>query len=408
MNESRKNQEQEQERFPSTSEDLREHIKGQVRAALMQIINEEIEGLCGKAYHPKEGEEVYRSGSSPSYVMIEGKREAMKRPRVRRRTEQGSAEVDLNSWKLAQDCDEWEKAMMRATLCGVSTRKVSALRASEVRGESHSSLSRLWQRKSVELVEELQESDLSGFDLVVLMLDGVVLDKGLVATVALGIDSSGDKQVLGFNVGSSENTQVCKDLLSKLHRRGLSCGCQRRLLAVLDGSKALQNALLEVYPDALIQRCLVHKERDIRGYLSKSHWGELGRLFNRLRKAQGEKDAKEAADDIETFLADKNHQARASLNEAGEQLLALHRLNVPNSLNTTLLSTNCIENLFKHLRTHIGRVCRWRKSSDMADRWLASGLILVAKGFRKIKGCKEMGALMSALSKQSDEKQKAF
>lgn len=372
----------------------------------MQIIEEEIEGLCGKAYHPND-EEVYRSGSSPSYVLIEGKREAMKRPRVRRRTEVGSVEVDLESWKLAQDAEEWEASMIRAILCGVSTRNISALRASEVQGESRSSLSRLWQRKSVELVDQQQESDLSGFDLVVLMLDGVVLGKGLVATVALGIDSSGDKQVLGFNVGSSENTQVCKDLLSKLHRRGLRCGSQRRLLAVLDGSEALQNALLEVYPDSLIQRCLVHKERNIRGYLSKRHWGELGRLFKRLRLAQGADEAKQAVDEIEVFLADKNHQARASLSEAGEQLLTLHRLNVPNSLNITLLSTNCIENLFKHLRTHIGRVCRWRESTDMADRWLASGLILVAKGFRKIKGCKDMGKLISALSMQNNTGQEA-
>jgi len=138
--------------------------------------------------------------------MVEGHREPMSRPRVRRGAHAGHGEeVQLKSWKLAQDTDEWEAAMMRAILCGVSTRKVPALRQSEVSGESRSSLSRLWQRKSIELVQQMQQSDLSGMELVIMMLDGVVLSDGLVATVALGIDSEGTKRVLGFQVGSSES-----------------------------------------------------------------------------------------------------------------------------------------------------------------------------------------------------------
>jgi putative transposase len=155
-----------------------------------------------------------------------------------------------------------------AVLCGVSTRDCKRLRAEELAGESRSSVSRLWQRKSAELVERMQQSDLSGIDLVVLMLDAVVLSKRAVATVALGIDASGTKHVLGFRVGSSENQEVCRDLLGNLSRRGLRVPPDRYLLAVLDGSRALENALLEVFPKTLIQRCLVHKERNLKGYLS--------------------------------------------------------------------------------------------------------------------------------------------
>jgi transposase-like protein len=398
---------QEQELFLDSAEALRGHIRNQVHQALQQVFEEEIRELCGAHYHPASNEH-YRAGSAPSYVMVEGHRESMSRPRVRRRlSESSSKEVDLRSWKLAQDTDEWEAAMMRAILCGVSTRKVPALRASEVSGESRSSLSRLWQRKSIELVEQMQQSDLSGMDLVIMMLDGVVLSDGLVATVALGIDSEGSKRVLGFRVGSSESAQVCKDLLSNLSRRGLSVDTDRRLLAVLDGSDALRKALLEIYPETLIQRCLVHKERNLKGYLSKRHWGELSRLFSRLRKAEGADQGKEALQAIELFLADKNKGARASLEEAGEELLALHRLNVPSSLNRSLLSTNCIENLFKNLRRHLGRVCRWRESTDQADRFLASGLILASEGFHKIAGHRDLPLLVKALQKQENETQKA-
>ena len=398
---------QEQELFLDSAQALRGHIRSQVRQALQQVFEEEIRGRCGRHYQP-DSDDHYRAGSAPSYVMVEGQRESMPRPRVRRRGQQGdSEEVQLKSWKLAQDTDEWEAAMMRAILCGVSTRKVPALRASEVAGESRSSLSRLWQRKSIELVEQMQQSDLSEMELVILMLDGVVLSDGLVATVALGIDSEGAKRVLGFQVGSSESAEVCKDLLSNLSRRGLSAREDRRLLAVLDGSEALRKALLEIYPNTLIQRCLVHKERNLKGYLSQRHWGELSRLFSRLRKAQGADQGKEALQAIELFLADKNKGARASLEEAGEELLALHRLNVPSSLNRSLLSTNCIENVFKNLRRHIGRVCRWRESTDQADRWLASGLILASEGFHKIAGHRDLPLLIKALQKQGNENQKA-
>jgi putative transposase len=388
-----------------SAEQFRTHIRVSVREALKSIFEEEIRVLCGSRYHPDEGP-CRRAGSAPSYVITEGGRERMQRPRVRREHSDGSTEeVTLKSWKLAQSPDEWECAMMRAILCGVSTRGCKRLRAEELAGEGRSSISRLWQRKAAELVERMQQSDLSGIDLVVLMLDAVVLSKRAVATVALGIDASGTKHVLGFRVGSSENQEVCRDLLGNLSRRGLRVPPDRYLLAVLDGSRALENALLEVFPKTLIQRCLVHKERNLKGYLSTRHWPEINRLFNRLRHAQGSEAAREALGEIEAFLADKNQQARESLQEAGEQLLTLLELEVPNTLNRSLLSTNCIENLFKNLRRHIGRVCRWREETDQAHRWLASGLTLACEGFRKISGHQEMLLLIKALKKKWDQEE---
>jgi transposase-like protein len=325
----------------------------------------------------------------------------MQRPRVRKSKADGSSEeVTLNSWKLAQNRDEWEDATMRAILCGVSTRNMPRLRASEFDGQSKSEVSRLWKRKSAELVQQMQQAELSDFELVVLMLDAVVLSAGLVATVALGINAQGEKRVLGFQVGSSENKEVCRDLLSSLNRRGLKPPEGRYLFAVLDGSEALKQALLEVYPDTLIQRCLVHKERNLQGYLSKRHWGELARLFQRLRKCQGKEQAEEVAEEIEGFLSNKNAGAKASWAEAGEELLALPRLDVTNVLHRSLLSTNCIENIFKNLRQHIGKVCRWRESTDQADRWMASGLILVSKGFNRIVGHKHLPELIEALERK--------
>ena len=398
MNKDRNEQTKEQEQFLDSAEAFRDYIRTQTRRALADVFEQELSSLCGERYGRDNEGSYQRAGSAPSYVMTESGREPMQRPRVRKQAPDGSSqEVSLTSWKLAQNPDEWEAATMNAILCGVSTRDMPALRASELKGQSKSDISRLWKRKSAELVDQMQQSDLSDFDLVILMLDAVVLSSGLVATAALGINAEGEKKVLGFRVGSSESKEVCRDLLSNLVRRGLRAPEGRYLFAVLDGSQALKQALLEVYPDTLIQRCLVHKERNLRKYIAKRHGAELARLFKRLRQCQGAEQAKSAAEAIEAFLSDKNAQAKASWAEAGEEVIALPQLEVPNELHISLLSTNCIENVFKNLRRHIGKVCRWRESTDQADRWLSSGLILASKGFRRIVGHKHLPELVRAL-----------
>lgn len=385
-----------------TAEEFRALIRARTREALLEIVEEELKGLCGPRHHPDAESEYFRSGSVESPVYIDGRREDLRRPRVRQRLADGETkEAILKSWQLACDPGEWEEAMMRAVLCGVSTRRMETLRGSEIQGESKSSLSRLWQRKARELVEEMQESDLSEIDPLILMIDAVVLAKGLVATVVMSIDGEGQKQILGFRTGSSENAEVCGDLISALMRRGLKAPVNRKLLVVLDGSQALKKAVLREFPGALIQRCLIHKERNIRSYLSKKHWKTLAALFRRLRKAQGAEAAREAAEEIEAFLRDKNANARISFEEGGEELLTLFRLNVPNTLNTSLLSTNAIENVFKNLRRHIGRVCRWREETDQADLWLASGLRIASEGFRKIRNYRDLLMLAEALENAS-------
>jgi putative transposase len=390
-------QELAQELTGMTQGALQEFLHEKVREALACVIEAEVESLCGRAYQPDHGSPYKRAGSAESYAFVDGRREAFKRPRVRYHDGTGSHEYTLRSVGMAQSPEQWEDTMYRATLSGVSTRDMPLLRGEDLSGESSSNLSRLWKRKSAELVKQVQESDLSGVDLLVLMLDAVHLVKGTTVTVALGFDTEGNKHVLGFRVGCSENKEVCSDLLANLTGRGLSPWPERKLLAVLDGSKALEGALLQHFPDAVVQRCLVHKERNIKSYLSQQHWGKLSGLFQKLRESQGKEAGEKALGQIKSFLADKNANAQQSLEEAGDSLVALHSLDVPLSLHRPFLSTNSIENLFRNLRRHLGRVCRWREETDQADRWMASGLSLASAGFHRVKGFKELGLLAKAL-----------
>ncbi|MDD4347471.1 MAG: hypothetical protein PHF70_00070 [Opitutales bacterium] len=154
MKEDRNDLEAGQGLIVDSPEALREHLRGGVREALKEIFEQEIRDLCGKRYHP-EGSNCRRAGTAPSYVMTDVGREAMEWPRVRREKADGGTRggVPLKSWKMAESPDEWEAAMMRAVLCGVSTRGCKRLRPDDFVGESRSSISRLWQRKAAELVE---------------------------------------------------------------------------------------------------------------------------------------------------------------------------------------------------------------------------------------------------------------
>ena len=232
------------------------------------------------------------------------------------------------------------------------------------------------------------------------MLDGIRLSKDELAIVAIGITSEGYKQVLDFDLRSTENAEVCRDLIRRLMARGFHC--DRRLLAVLDGSDALRSVVKEFFPESVIQRCLVHKERNIRSKLSKRHWGELARLFKRLREVQGQEAAEEVIRELEAFLKPLNAEALRSLPEAGDDLIALHSLNVPNTLHRNLLSTNAIENSFRDTRRKLGRVTRFRAETDQATRWLAFALTEVEKGFRRISGHKDLPHLVATLERKQE------
>ena len=377
---------------------FRDFLRGSVRQMICDVMATEVSELCGPKHHPAEGDH-FRAGTSPGRVLVDGEREELIRPRVRRVDEGGgSHEVPLATYQAACDPEQLAASIVQALSSGVSTREIKNVKPNSP-GVSRSNVSRHWQEVGHQFVEALRSKDLSSENWVVLMLDGIRLSKELLAVVAIGITSEGYKHVLDFELGSSESAEVAKDLLRRLHKRGFQC--DRQLLAVLDGSDALRSAVKEFFPDSIVQRCLVHKERNIRSKLSKKHWGELARLFKRLRSVQGQKAAEEVVKELEEFLAGKNAESLKSLHEAGEDLIALQTLNVPSTLHRNLLSTNAIENSFRNTRGKLGRVTRFRAETDQATRWLAFALTEVEKGFRRISGHQDMPKLVAALERSA-------
>lgn len=378
------------------AEIFRNHLRGCVREMICEVMAAEVTELCGPKHSPK-GDVVFRSGSSPGRVIFEGQREDVIRPRVRERQASGATtEVPLASYESARNPEQLQASIVSALMAGVSTRDIKQVQP-DPQGTSKSNVSRYWQQVGHKFVEQLRGRDLSQFDWAVLMLDGIRLCKDELAIVAIGITSDGHKHVLDFELGSSENAEVCRDLVRRLMKRGFHC--ERRLLAVLDGSDALRSVVKEFFADSVIQRCLIHKQRNIQAKLSKRHWGELGRLFKRLRQVQGKQAAEEVVGELESFLKPINAEALASLREAGEELIALQSLDVPNTLHRNLLSTNAIENSFRNTRRKLGRVTRFRAETDQATRWLAFALTEVEQGFQRISGYADMPALLAALER---------
>ena len=389
---------------------FREYLRGVSREMLAKVMTDEIGMLCGPAYHPDREAGCYRSGSAAGYAYMESRRESVNRPRVRRRQEEGTTEeVELRSYRAAQDPSEAHRLLIEAMLAAGSTRKVGKL-VNNQRGSSRSQLSRLWREVGREKFAELRHRSLAAgedgqpMDWLALMLDGVELAADLVAIVAVGILVDGRKRVLDFELGASENFSTAQALMDRLIRRGFRVAENRPLLAVLDGSEALRKATTKHFPNARIQRCLVHKERNLKRYLPRRHWEELHDLFDRLRKAQGAEAAIEVLAELDRFLAPKNLAARNSLHEAGADLIRLHLLNAPSTVHGTLLSTNLIENMINNIRRSSRRVNRWRPETDQPARWLATGLLAAEEGFRRVPNYRDLATLAEHLEGKRDTK----
>jgi transposase-like protein len=374
------------------------------RMAFTTVLFDEVESLCGKAYHPLKATDCQRAGSAPGHYYFGNEEFSVCRPRVRRHQAGKSKEIRLRSYEAARNRDSLHDAMLRAFLAGIPSREQKRM-FKNASGTSPSEVSRLWEREGLKFIEQLRSRDLRDSDYLVLMLDGIGLGKDLCAIVALGITIGGEKHILDFQMGASENAEACNDLLNRMEERGFEP--RRRLLVVTDGSRALRKGIRTKWPTALLQRCLIHKERNIKGYLSHRHYGELHRLFSRLRKAQGIAAAEECLKNLRRFLEGKNAAALNSLEEAGDELLAVYRLGIPSTLNRTLLNTNCIENPFRNVRTKTRRVKRWRPETAMAEKWLAYALLEAERGFRRICNWRDLPKLAELLQNFSPPGEKA-
>jgi putative transposase len=264
----------------------------------------------------------------------------------------------------------------------------------ETRGTSKSAVSRRFVARTTVQLAAWQSAPLDALDLVALLIDGVHLgDHCLI--VALGIAADGQKHALGLWDGSTENATVCQGLLANLQSRGLRT--DRSLLVILDGSKALRKAVRATFGDAaLVQRCQVHKMRNILEYLNDRQRPWAQAILRRAYQSADVKTAQRLLVDLAKRLETEHPSAAESVREGLDETLTVLTLNLSARLRRSLATTNAAESLLSRTR-HVKRnVKRWR-SGQMMLRWVAAGVLEAVKGFRRVKGYADMPMLVAAL-----------
>jgi transposase-like protein len=330
-------------------------------------------------------------------VTLAGQKLPVNRPRVR--GARGGAEVELDTYALLQREEAMPSAVLRRMVNGVSCRNYEQVvdLACEGFGVQRSSVSRSFVRASSEAIRQLVERTFFGTRFAAIMIDGLEY-AGETLVVALGITAEGQKLALGLRQGATENAEVVTSLLEELRERGVAT--DQPTLFVLDGSKALAAGVRRVWGDkAILQRCQVHKKRNVLAHVPEAHAAEVARD---LQDAWGEKNYDAAWAKLQRLkkrLAAISPDAAASLAEGLEETITVIRLKLPEALAKTLKSTNPIESAIDIVRTLTARVKRWR-DGDMKLRWCSAGLLRAEKKFRRLKGYRQIPQLIAALDSQ--------
>ena len=363
-----------------------------MRIGLLEAMAHEVELLCGPRYHPDPDSECKLAGSERGHIYTEQGKEEIRRPRVR---SGDGEEIQLESYRLASDRNNLFDRVVESIAAGMPVRGVEKCFDGAVK---KTQASEMWLEKSSDALHQFRERSLVADNWLAIMIDGVFIGNEQCIVIAIGIQADGSKQVLDFEPGSSESAEVCSLLLERIVERGFSLPEGQRILACLDGSKALRKAVTRMWSNAVIQECLIHAERVTHAKLPRKAQEEARRLFDRMRKAQGRDHGEEAFDNLIDHIEKHNDSAADHLQDRKASLLAFHRLNVSSELNITFLSTNLIENVIRNWRKATHQVKKWKfGKGNMISRWTAVGLLNAEDGFRKIRGFEKLDMLAKAL-----------
>ncbi len=362
---------------------------------MQQMLTAELASIVG-AKHAKLGEDRVGNwhGTTTGQVVLGARKVSVERPRGRYID---GGEVELGTWTTFASEDLLCQIVVERMLAGVATRR--HVEVGEPVGQtgtavSKSAVSRRFVAATTAAVAELLGADLSELEVAVLMIDGLNV-AGEMIVVALIITADGTKVPVGLRLGDTENRTVVTDLLADLVARGLRF--EHGILAVIDGSKALRSAIGKVFgTKALIQRCTLHKRRNVTDYLPVARRKAIDRrlagIFANANADAGLRDAKRLAAQLRRDHPD----AAGSLLEGLDEMFTVARLGISGALRRSLTNTNCIESMISTVRTVTGRVKTW-KDGDMKKRWIATGMIEAQRSFRRVRGHTQMATLATAI-----------
>jgi putative transposase len=384
----------------ATKKGLLSFVQQMGMVVLSELLVTEAEQIAGPKGKHIDGRTHHHWGTGTTPVSFGGRHVSLPHPRVRLRGKGKGREVTLPSLEVLRDGDPMSARVAEQIALGVSTRGYERSlepvdETIDTRGTSKSNASRALIDATAEKLAAFVTRKLDDLDLVAMFIDGIEF-AGHAVLIALGVTIDGSKTPLGIWAGSTENTTVVTELLSNLVTRGLRV--DESMLFVIDGGKAIRKALRDVFGDrAIVQRCQVHKARNVRDHLPESRRAYVAKQMRDAYNSTTAATAKKKLMQLASWL-DSNGEdsAAASLREGLDETLTVMRITAHGTLRRTFATTNAIENMNGSLRRIARNVKRWRDEA-MIRRWVALGVAEAQKGFRRVKGHKDMPALVAAI-----------
>ena len=343
----------------SGSDPIEDRLRETVRATIEALFDEELAAFLGRIRYGRGGDarKGYRHGRRERELVGTFGTETVSVPRARIKGEDGkTTEWRSKALPRYQRLTRRAEALIAAVyLAGTNTRRVKRALYGLFQGAvGKDVVSRAWRKVKVDWDAWCARS-LADEDIVRLILDGTVirtrLDKkatNISVLAAIGVRRDGQKILLSIRHMGGESTAAWRQFLDDLDARGL----KRPDFVIVDGAPGLEAALTALWGAELpIQRCTVHKHRNLLGHAPKHLHDELTEDYRDMIYA-------ETAAEVETrrkaFLRKWRLKCRAvadSLEEAGERLFAFTRLD-PSQWKSAR-TTNAIERLNEEFRRRI-------------------------------------------------------
>lgn len=371
-------------------------VRGQVRCFIEAIVEEELTTALGRGRYVRlkapseaaasvEPARGHRHGRRTREIIGTFGPTTVAVPRARLRTADGGTTEWRNKTLTAyrRRTRQVDALIAGAYLAGTNTRRVSRVLASLFGGVvSKSTVSRVWRKIKADW-EAWNARDLTNEDVVRLILDGTVvkvrLDRkstSITLLVVLGVRRDGQKVLLAVKSMGGESEAAWRAILDDLTSRGL----RQPELAIVDGAPGLEKALVSLWSDLAIQRCTVHKLRNLIAHAPKRLAEEIAADYSDMIYA---KDASEVEKRRKAFLRkwrEKCEAVATSLEEAGDKLLTFTRL--PEAQWKSARTTNAIERLHLEFKRRIKTQCMLPSAETAAMLFwalLASGQIVLRK-----------------------------
>jgi transposase-like protein len=376
------------------------------RAAIQAVL--QLSAMEAAGGPPQQGKrrpgDVVFYGRQAGQVFLSDRKLEVERPRLRSKGRR-SQEVEVPAYAAMQNQEQMGARMLDILLHGVSTRNYKAVipEMAETAGVSRSAVSRAAIEASEAEVQALLSRRFDDVKLLVIYIDGLIFGKYTMIG-AIGVDIQGHKHVLGIREGATENAAVGNALLEDVVARGVDP--KRKMLFVIDGSKALRAAINAVFGvEQPVQRCRAHKLRNVLGYLPKDQLAQAKSVLRAAWKLPS-KEGMARIKKLAAWLDNSYSSAASSLIEGLEECFTINRLDIPPALHRCLATTNIIESPHAGVRIQTRRVTHWQ-NGKMVLRWMASAFLRTEKRFNRIMGHRDLWALEAILNPTATASQNA-